>query len=70
LPAEVRERLFSPHVTTKVEGAGMGLFLARQLIVDMNGGALELSDCGDGGAVATVRVPGLDRPCGGDDGAV
>jgi signal transduction histidine kinase len=57
LPAEVKERLFSPHVTTKVGGSGMGLFLARQLIVGMHGGAIELADGADGGTVATVRLP-------------
>ncbi len=57
LPPEVKERLFSPHVTTKVGGSGMGLFLARQLIVGMHGGEIELADATDGGTVATVRLP-------------
>jgi len=57
LPPEVKERLFSPHVTTKVGGAGMGLFLARQLVVGMHGGALELEDADGGGTSAIVRLP-------------
>jgi len=57
LPPEVRERLYSPHVTTKVGGSGMGLFLARQLIVGMHGGVLEVEDGEDGGTVATVSLP-------------
>lgn len=57
LPDAVRERLFSPHVTTKVAGSGMGLFLARQLVVGMHGGALEMADGEDGGTVATIRLP-------------
>jgi signal transduction histidine kinase len=57
LPDAVRERLFSPHVTTKIGGSGMGLFLARQLVVGMHGGSLEMADRVDGGTVATVRLP-------------
>lgn len=57
LPDEVRERLFSPHVTTKVGGSGMGLFLAQQLVVGMHQGELELSDGDDGGTVAVIRLP-------------
>jgi signal transduction histidine kinase len=57
LPEEVRKRLFSPHVTTKVGGSGMGLFLARQLVVGMLGGALEIADRPGGGTVATIRLP-------------
>jgi signal transduction histidine kinase len=60
LPDAVRERLFSPHVTTKVGGSGMGLFLARQLVVGMHGGSLEVVDGPDGGTVATLRLPLLD----------
>jgi signal transduction histidine kinase len=54
LPAEVRERLFSPHVTTKVGGSGMGLFLARQLVVSMHGGRLDVVDAEGGGTEARV----------------
>jgi signal transduction histidine kinase len=63
LPEAVREKLFSPHVTTKVGGSGMGLFLARQLVVGMHGGSLEIVDGEDGGTVATMRLPLLtDEP--------
>jgi signal transduction histidine kinase len=54
LTDEVKNRLFSPHVTTKVAGSGMGLFLARQLIVGMHGGRLEVEDREGGGTVASV----------------
>lgn len=60
LSPEVKERLYSPHVTTKVGGAGMGLFLARQLIVGMHGGDLEIADSEGGGTTATVRLPLVD----------
>jgi signal transduction histidine kinase len=44
-------------VTTKTGGSGMGLFLARQLVVGMHGGSLEMADGAEGGTVATVRLP-------------
>lgn len=69
LPPEVKERMFSPHVTTKVGGAGMGLFLARQLIVGMHGGELELEDADGGGTAATVRLPIVGATGGEDDSA-
>ena len=57
LPEDVRRRLFEPHVTTKVGGSGMGLFLARQLVVGMHGGTLEVNDHPDGGTIAVVKLP-------------
>ncbi len=54
---EVKRRLFSPHVTTKEGGSGMGLFLARQLIVGMHGGRLEIGDREGGGTVVSVFLP-------------
>lgn len=57
LPPEVRERLFTPHVTTKAGGSGMGLFLARQLLVVGHGGTLELGERPGVGTVAEVRLP-------------
>lgn len=61
LPEEVRARLFEPHVTTKVGGSGMGLFLARQLVVGMHGGALAVDDHPDGGTIAVVKLPISNR---------
>lgn len=57
LPEDVRQRLFEPHVTTKVGGSGMGLFLARQLVVGMHGGVLEIEDHPEGGTIAVVKLP-------------
>jgi len=56
LPPEVRQRLFEPHVTTKLGGAGMGLFLARQLVEAGLGGRLDLGDRDGGGTVATITL--------------
>jgi two-component system sensor histidine kinase KdpD len=57
LPDDVRERLFRPHVTTKVGGSGMGLFLARQLVVGMHGGSLDVADREGGGTTVSVTLP-------------
>ncbi|HSO21560.1 MAG TPA: HAMP domain-containing sensor histidine kinase, partial [Chondromyces sp.] len=67
LPEEVRQRLFAPHVTTRIGGSGMGLFLARQLVVGMHGGRLEIADRDGGGTVASVRLPLLPGGCTGGD---
>jgi signal transduction histidine kinase len=42
LPEEVRARLFTPHVTTKPSGSGMGLFLAHRIATTRYGGGLAL----------------------------
>lgn len=60
VPEEVRRQLFTPHVTTKSGGSGMGLFLARQLVEAGHGGTLELLDASDGGTVARIRLPFAD----------
>ncbi len=58
VPEGLKERLFEPHLTTRPGGAGMGLFLARQLIVEMHGGKLTLEDAEGGGTLVTVELPG------------
>ncbi len=65
---EVAEQIFAPGYTTKTEGSGFGLFLARRIVQD-HGGSLELrsgSDASSGigsgfgkgkGAVVRVEIP-------------
>jgi signal transduction histidine kinase len=69
LPDDVRRRLFEPHVTTKAGGSGMGLFLARQLVVGMHGGTLAIDDHADGGTMAVMKIPlGAGGENAGSDG--
>ncbi len=44
LPPEVRARLFTPHLSTKANGSGMGLFLAHRIATGRYRGSLELID--------------------------
>lgn len=52
LPPQVRERLYTPHLSTKADGAGMGLFLARRILRERYDGQLELTDRDGGGTEA------------------
>ncbi len=54
LPAAVRERLFTPHLTTKAHGSGMGLYLAHRIAQTRYGGHLELLDRDGGGTLAVL----------------
>ena len=56
LPETVRQRIFQPFVTTRPEGVGLGLALARR-IVDLHGGTLHLEDRDGGGTRATMIFP-------------
>ncbi len=66
LSAEVRARLFEPHVTTKPHGSGMGLFLAHRLVSGRYAGELQLEPRGTGttgvaGTVVTLRLGDRSR---------
>ncbi len=56
LPAQGIETLFEPFHTGRLQGTGLGLAVARQ-IVDLHGGTIEASNHPDGGAVFTLRLP-------------
>ncbi len=53
----VRERLFTPHVTTKPMGSGMGLFLAHRLATSRYRGELQLLDREPRGTRACLWLP-------------
>ena len=57
LAAEVRERLFTPFVTTRAQGTGLGLSFVKQVIED-HAGTIECVEAGEG-ACFEIRVPAL-----------
>lgn len=59
--AEVRGRLFTPHVTTKANGSGMGLFLAQRLAASRYEGGIELSPRDGGGTCARLEIGSRSR---------
>jgi signal transduction histidine kinase len=56
LPADLIDRLFTPFVTTKPHGLGIGLAIARS-IVEAHGGRIDARNHPEGGAVFTVSLP-------------
>lgn len=55
IPAEIRDRIFEPFVTTKRDGVGLGLVLTRQ-IVEENGGKIGF-ETSPSGTTFTVELP-------------
>jgi two-component system, NtrC family, sensor histidine kinase HydH len=56
VPAEMREQIFNPFVTTKQKGVGLGLSIVSK-IVDDHGGVLRLEAAAGPGACFTVFFP-------------
>ena len=55
-PPGIGDHLFEAFFSTKAEGTGMGLAIARS-IIDAHGGTLSGKNCDDGGALFTVCLP-------------
>jgi two-component system nitrogen regulation sensor histidine kinase NtrY len=55
LPAEHRNRLTEPYVTTRAKGTGLGLAIVRKIIED-HGGEIALGDRSDDGIGAQVSI--------------
>ncbi|MBX2830882.1 MAG: PAS domain-containing sensor histidine kinase [Rhodospirillales bacterium] len=56
LPAEHRERLTEPYMTTRSKGTGLGLAIVKKIMED-HGGELILSDGVKSGATITLSFP-------------
>lgn len=56
IPAEAMERIFNLYYTTKPDGTGMGLPMARQIIVQ-HGGKLEVDSVVGEGTTCRVKIP-------------
>lgn len=59
VPEHLRASLFDVGVTTKQGGWGVGLSLARRIVVEVHGGVLRLEDS-DQGAVFALELPLAD----------
>jgi two-component system, NtrC family, sensor histidine kinase HydH len=65
LDPEVAKRPFTPGLTTKEGGSGIGLVVARS-IAEQHGGSLELVNADGGGSIATLTLP-LEAPLSEED---
>ena len=63
IPAEEREKIFTPFFSSKEGGTGLGLSISRK-IIESYGGEIAFSECEEGGACFTVSLP--DRTFKGD----
>lgn len=59
IPAELREKVFSPFCTTKARGVGLGLPIVRRTMIDHGG--LVTIDSGGTGTVVRLSLPALDN---------
>lgn len=58
IPDDVREHLFSPYMTTRKKGTGLGLFLTKQIIT-AHKGSISVNSF-PGGTVFTIQIPADD----------
>jgi two-component system sensor histidine kinase HydH len=56
IPADKLDEIFDPYFTTKPEGIGLGLWIARQIAV-AHGGTLRTENAPTGGAIFTLLLP-------------
>jgi two-component system, LuxR family, sensor kinase FixL len=56
IPADVREKIFTPFFTTKARGTGLGLPTAKRL-VEAHHGHISLASPADGGTTVTIHLP-------------
>lgn len=63
VPAALRQKIFEPFFTTREDGHGLGLSVARQIVVS-HGGEIGVEDAEPEGACFRVRLPRCSAPEG------
>lgn len=62
IPAKIRDRVFDPFVSTKKDGAGLGLWIAQRIVAEHKG-RLEIESSTERGTVFAVWLPtDLEKP--------
>ncbi len=56
IPAELQERIFQPQFTTKKSGSGLGLAMARQIVIQA-GGHIHFKSIEDRGTTFFIELP-------------
>jgi two-component system, LuxR family, sensor kinase FixL len=64
IPAEIREKIFTPFFTTKSRGTGLGLPTAKRLI-EAHDGTISIECPAAGGTTVTIQLPLASAPAGG-----
>jgi len=60
IPGEIRDKLFTPFVTTKTQGTGLGLAITKRLI-QAHGGAIRVGEAAEGAEIVVTllrKTPG------------
>lgn len=57
IPDTIRNNLFKPFITTKVDGTGLGLWTAKRIIETHHNGRLTLDSTPGGGTTVKVWIP-------------
>ena len=56
IAADIRDRVFEPFFTTRVNGTGLGLAIVKRLL-ELQDGTIQLTDRNGGGTIAEVTMP-------------
>ncbi|QQX82028.1 HAMP domain-containing protein [Shewanella sp. KX20019] len=54
IDSAIKSQMFKPHITTKSEGSGMGIYIAKRLIESHYNGDIYYQDNPEGGTIATI----------------
>src|SRR5207237_815120 len=68
IPAELREQIFNPFVTTKKTGTGLGLSIVSK-ILDEHRGSIRLESAPNEGACFVIFLPAEEKPAVQKEGA-